>query len=218
MEMISIVYNSLKLKSDYLKYSLESRMVKIIQIGLGSFEEYKFHISKKVEQVICIEHVPYLVTINKIKIDTVNYQRNRKDRIFHELLGREINLKKKFKVDGVRSFDLVVDEKEITDPCIELTTQTLDHFLEIKNMNSEEYECLIIRDQGMECDILLGAENYLKSAKCVQFSLNKSIKGGFIQIKEYLENKRFIVEEVSRGDKYVRAYKPGFESYKYWMI
>lgn len=193
-------------------------MVKIIQIGLGSFEEYKFHISRKVEQVICIEHVPYLVTINKIKIDAVNCQRNRKDQIFHELLGREINLKKKFKVDGVRSFDLVVDEKEVTDPCIELTTQTLDRFLEIKNMNPEEYECLIIRDQGMECDILLGAENYLHNAKCVQFPLNKSIKDGFLQIKKYLESKSFIVEEVSRDDKYARAYKPGFESYKYWMI
>lgn len=205
-------------------------MVKVLHVGAGHCEEYHIYVDKGVEQVIYVEAAPHLVTENRTKIGVCNEERGRDDKIYHRLFWCESGVSKKFRMFNNDTFASVynINPKEWIWHNIknrgwdvDLVSQTLDDFLEAEGINPEEYECMAIDVQGAEYDVFVGGENYLKNVKCLKFeaSTREFYKGQktYGELKEYLEGKGFVVEDIPTHHSDVYAVRPGYESYKVWL-
>jgi len=205
-------------------------MVKLLHIGAGHCEEYDIYIERGVEQVIYVEAVPYLVKEGEAKMDWYNRKCNRNDKIYHALLWCESGITKKFRLFNNDTFASVYDINPETWPWsnikngkwdVELETLTLDDFLEKQGIVPGEYECMAIDVQGSEYDVFVGGENYLKGVKCIRFeaSTKEFYKNQkvYSELREYLESKSFILEDITSDHTDIWAWRAGYEDYRKWL-
>ena len=211
--------------------TLDHKMVKVLHVGAGDLirtDELELYTDRGVEQVVYIEAVPYLVTNGREKIDQRNVLYGRNDEIYHGLVWRESGLTKTFKLFNNDTFSSVygINDLEWKWPAIQdvktwdivLETVTLDDFLEKREIDGQEYECLAIDVQGAEYDVLLGGKHFLRNVNCmkVEVSSKEFYKGQVLYpvLNALLCSKGFYVEEMTSDHQDIHAWRAGYETYK----
>lgn len=152
--------------------SIVKKIKGIIQIGAAHGEELSAFVQNGIKNIICIEPIPN--NIDYLNNYTELYNKQYESNIMcYQCAISNVDGKSDFHIssNGTNSSSLLnwVDDSEIKfgdmhkeSETIQVNTYRLDTFIQLNNININLYNTLYIDCQGVEYEVLIGAEDTLK--------------------------------------------------------
>lgn len=202
--------------------------MKMIHIGASTMEEIELYNEKDVGNVVYVEGFGDICQQNQKKLKEFNERTNKNYICLHALVWYKSGETKTLKRFNNHTFGSIlgINDKEWKWGGIKdigkwdetLETITLDKLLSDNNINTEEYKLLTIDVQGAEYEVFLGSPKLLPGINCIKFeaSTREFYKGQVLHkdLKKFLEERGFIVEDPETDHRDVFAYREGCEDLK----